>query len=467
MRNLHASLIVFMAVVLAGCSDEPPHAPVAEKDTVTVSPVIPPYEPVPTRPQLEWQRDECYLFVHFGLNTFSGKEWGEGTESSQLFRPSGVNTDQWASVAKKTGFKGIIITAKHHEGFALWPSAFTDFSIAHSPWKEGKGDLIAEVSASCRRQGVKFGVYLSPWDRHEFSYGNSGYDDFYVNQLTELLSNYGPVFEVWLDGAHADNVTPNYDMQRYHRVIRQLQPDALIASFGPDIQWVGNEDGIANETQWSIGALGQWQPVECDVTIRPGWFWREGENNQLKTEDQLIDIYFASVGRNGALLLNVPPDSIGLIHENDIKLLEDWRQRLDEIFAHNLVRQGMVQTSNTRLAHTGWDARRVADGNPDTFWATDDSVRECWLEVSFPHAVQFNTIDLREAIQYGQRVESYRVEVLTDNGWTAIKQGTTIGNRKLDRINTTTASRIRVVIESAKASPAISEFGLYVDKKRL
>ena len=461
------ALFLLGIIVCAGCSDEPaPVVPVPDT-IITPSPAVPHYSHIPTHQQLEWQRGELYMFVHFGINTFTDKEWGEGNEDPALFNPTNFNPDQWVQVAKKAGFKGLVFTAKHHEGFALWPTAASTYSIARSPWKNGQGDIVGEVAAACHKGGLKFGVYLSPWDRHESSYGTAAYNDFYVEQLTELLTRYGPIFEVWLDGAHGTGVTPNYDMQRYHRVIRKLQPNALIASFGPDIRWVGNEDGIAPDTMWSVDEDDHWHPTECDVSIRPGWFWHEDENSRLKTEDQLVDIYFSSVGRNSALLLNVPPNREGLLSDVDVALLESFRKRLDNIFANNLASTGSATAGNVRISYPGWSARQVIDGSNETFWTTDDSVSSSWIEISFPRSVSFNTIDIREAVQYGQRVASYRVEAFSNGSWTVIDRGATIGLRKLGRISTIEAEKVRLVIESSKASPVISEFGLYADPGRM
>jgi alpha-L-fucosidase len=241
--------------------------------------------------QLAWQKMELLLFVHFGINTFTGNEWGDGTEDPALFNPTDFDPEQWVRVAEETGFEGLILTAKHHEGFALWPTAHSDFSIERSPWKDGRGDIIAEVAEATHNAGLAFGVYLSPWDRHEPSYGTSSYNDFYVNQLTELLTNYGPIFEVWMDGAHGEGVTPNYDYARFFATIRDLQPEALMAIAGPDIRWIGNERAEADETQWSV-VDGRWYPSECDVSIRPGWFWHAHEDPHVRSVDNLIDLNF-------------------------------------------------------------------------------------------------------------------------------------------------------------------------------
>ena len=273
-----------------------------------------------------------YLFVHFGINTFTGNEWGDGTEDPSLFNPTGVDADQWVNVAQAAGFSGLILTAKHHDGFALWPTAYSDHSVENSPWMSGEGDVVKIVADAAQRAGLPFGIYLSLWDRHETTYGTPAFDDFFVGQLEELLTGYGPFFEIWLDGARNSDVTFVYNLERYYDVIRNLQPQALIANAGPDIRWAGNEEGILPTSVFSPLNESRWYPVECDVPNRPSWFWKAGESGKLKLVKQLVSIYFNCVGQNGALLLNVPADPNGNLPAGDIKQLFEFRAVLELIF---------------------------------------------------------------------------------------------------------------------------------------
>lgn len=416
---------------------------------------------IPSAPQLAWQRGEMYMFVHFGINTFTGNEWGDGTENPASFNPSRLDARQWASVAKEAGFAGIIFTAKHHEGFALWPTQYSEFSVKHSPWKNGTGDVVKEIADACREVGLKFGIYLSPWDRHEPTYGTPAYNDFYINQLTELLTNYGPIFEVWIDGAHGEGVTARYDYPRIYQTIKMLQPDALIAISGRDIRWIGHETGVAPETLWSVEGETWWYPSECDVPNRPGWFWRSAEDDKVKSLADHLMIYFSSVGNNCVLLLNVPPNRDGLLPEPDVERLKEFRAALDAIFDENLARYARASASEVRADSIGWSAQNALDGKIETFWTTNEGVTQGWLEADMGEEVLVNVIELQEAIQYGQRVSSFRLEAWISNQWRIIARGTTIGYKKLARTATVKTQRIRLVIESAKASPAIQEVKLF------
>ena len=399
----------------------------------------------PTPQQLAWQEAELSMFLHFGMNTFTNREWGEGTEDPKLFNPSRLDAGQWAHVAREAGFKYAIFSAKHHDGFCLWPSRYTEHSVKNSPWKGGKGDVVREFTDACRREGLRAGIYLSPWDRHEPSYGNSpAYNAHFKNQLTELLTDYGEIAEVWFDGACAEG--PNgkkqdYDWPGYFEVIRKHQPRALIAISGPDIRWVGNEDGFAHETEWSVqdanptfhkGINGKvWWPSECDVSIRPGWFWHASEDAQVKTLDHLMDIYFRSVGHNSVLLLNVPPNRDGLIADPDIERLREFRRARYRLFAVDL-----------------------AKGRPSSITPTSQ-------EIDLGRPMRFGISTVQEQIAEGQRVEEYRIEALTDQGWTAIVKGTTIGHKKLDRFAPVTASKVRLIMTKSQATPMIRSFGLF------
>ncbi len=427
---------------------------------------------VPTAQQLAWQQMEFIGFAHFGMNTFTDREWGDGKEDPALFNPTAFDAKQWAAALKDAGIKMLILTAKHHDGFCLWPSEFTEHSVKNSPWRDGKGDVVREVSDALREAGLQFGVYLSPWDRHEPSYGDSpAYNAHFQNQLRELLSNYGKVTEVWFDGACAEG--PNgkrqeYDWAGYYGLIRELQPEALIAICGPDIRWVGNESGVARETEWSVqpaspsqhpgGRSMVWWPAECDVSIRPGWFYHAADDARVRSLADLLDIYYKSVGRNSVLLLNIPPDRRGLIHENDVRRLRELRQVLDRTFAVNF-----AQGKTTRAAG---EAAKAVDGNPASYWTAQDGQTAATLEIDLGAAVTFNRSLVQEAIVLGQRVESYSLEAWDGQVWREFAKGTTIGYKKLDRFSDVTASRVRLTIGQSRAVPAIAEVGLFFEPQR-
>lgn len=442
----------------------------------------------PTPQQLTWQEAELSMFLHFGINTFTDREWGDGKEDPMLFNPSRLDARQWVQVAKEAGFKYMILTAKHHDGFCLWPSRYTEHSVKNSKWREGKGDVVREFADACHETGMKMGLYLSPWDRHEQSYGNSPvYNQYFRKQLTELLTNYGEISEMWFDGACGEG--PNgrkqeYDWSSYYEVIRKLQPNALIAICGPDIRWVGNEDGYARETEWSIqnahpvqhkGVDGKvWWPAECDVSIRPGWFWHKSQDDQVKSLEHLIGIYYKSVGRNSVLLLNVPPNDQGLFAKLDVERLREFRKFLDKSFAVNFAECKPVIADNVRL---GSNASNAVDGSRDTYWATEEGVSSTSLEVALGEPISFNASMVQEQIALGQRIEEYRIEAWNcrpfpsenpdlptqRNGqkWTQIVAGTTVGHKKLDRFPVLTASKVRLTIVKSQAAPLLRSFGLY------
>lgn len=413
--------------------------------------------PRPSRAQLIWQRDELAMFIHFGVNTFTDREWGDGTESPSIFNPTALDARQWARTARAAGFKAMILTAKHHDGFCLWPTRTTTHSVASSPWREGRGDLVREFVDACRAEGLKRGLYLSPWDRHEPSYGDSSrYNDLYIAQLTELLTQYGDIHEVWFDGANGEG--PNgkrqtYDWPRTWNTVRRLQPNAVMFSdAGPDVRWIGNERGSAGTTNWSTvdprivtvpGMSGDevmrslqdgdrdgtvWRPGETDVSIRPGWFHHPAEDDAVRSADDLVQLYFSSVGRNSKLLLNVPPGRDGLLHAADVASLKGMRARLDSLFANNLVARGAPLWRQT-------------------------GARTAVCEVALGAGANVGIIDLREDISNGQRVAAYRIEVRTRGTWREVIQGTTIGHRKLERISVGTIQRLRVTIEDAVEAP--------------
>ena len=473
----------------------------------------------PSARQLAWQKLELMAFFHFTVNTFTDQEWGDGTEDPRVFNPTQLDPRQWLCIVRNAGIKLAILTAKHHDGFCLWPSRYTEHSVKHSPYKNGHGDVVREFVEACRAFDVQVGLYLSPWDRHEATYGSDAYNDYFVNHLTELLTGYGPIAEVWFDGACGEG--PNgkrqvYDWERYYSVIRTLQPDAVIAISGPDVRWVGNEDGVARENEWSVVSavdvgrrfaqinanegsasnaqkicenlrlsasdlrpdigdahaldLGSrarileaerlvWYPAECDVSIRPGWFYHAFQDEYVKTPEMLVDLYFKSVGRNAALLLNLPPDPRGLIHEKDVQHLEGMRRILDATFAHNLADGASVTASH---AKDGFPAQAALDGDPDTYWTTEDGQETAVLEYDLGAEKTFNVILLQEHIAVGQRIERFVVEAHTSGGWTPVAQGGTVGYKRLLRCEDTTANRVRVRIEGARVAPTLSQFGLFL-----
>jgi alpha-L-fucosidase len=437
--------------------------------------------------QLRWQQREYTAFVHFTVNTFTGREWGEGTESPSIFNPSELDVKQWVQVFKDAGMKMVIITAKHHDGFCLWPSRYTEHSVKNSPWKKGQGDLVGELSRACREAGLEFGIYISPWDRHEPSYGNSSeYNAFYMGQLTELLTQYGPLGEVWFDGAPGQDSPLRkkqvYDFVMYRSLVRRLQPDAcMFADDGPDCRWVGNESGYAGETCWSMlhrsefgpgqsdanklnaGQIdgADWVPAECDVSIRPGWFYHAAEDDKVKTLEQLLDIYFGSVGRNGLMLLNIPPDQRGLIHETDTQRLLAFRGLLDRIFAEDIAAGASVKASTVRKEMAVYQPSHLVDGDPETIWTTDDGVVSAELEMDLPQEKSFNVIMLQEYIKQGQRIKSFDVEAWTDGQWQQIASGTTIGYKRLLRIEPVVTQKLRLRILNATDCPILCRFGLF------
>jgi alpha-L-fucosidase len=401
--------------------------------------------PRPSRAQLEWQRDEMALFLHFGVNTFTDREWGDGRESPSIFAPANLDARQWARAAKAAGARALVLTAKHHDGFCLWPSATTQHSVASSPWRGGHGDVVREFTDACRSEGLKAGLYLSPWDRNNPTYGDSPrYNDLYCDQLTELLTRYGPIAEVWFDGSNGEG--PNgkrqqYDWPRVWGLVRRLQPDAVMFSdAGPDVRWCGNERGAAGDPNWStvnpdvvtfpgqsgpgvIEALQHgdphgtvWRPAEVDVSIRPGWFYHAAEDVRVRSVDNLIELYFSSVGRNGKLLLNVPPTRDGLLHATDVARLTEFWSRISSLFAE--------ATS------------RVVE--PDA-------------EIDLGRTITVSVARFEEDIARGQRVARYTLYGANDGDWRVLSRGTTIGHAKLDRFTPTTVRRVKLVIDERVA----------------
>jgi len=439
----------------------------------------------PSPRQVAWQELEFIGFAHFGINTFTDREWGDGREDPQMFNPTAFDARQWARACKAAGIKLLILTAKHHDGFCLFPSRWTEHSVKHSPWRGGRGDVVREVSDACRAEGIKFGFYLSPWDRHERSYGTDAYNDYFKKQLRELAGNYGPVAEVWFDGACGEG--PNgkrqvYDFAGYYQVVRELQPKAVIAISGPDVRWVGNESGLARENEWSVvpdgGTSHQlkdlgdrkyladakrlvWHPAECDVSIRPGWFYHAREDAKVKTLAQLLDIYYRSVGRNAVLLLNVPPDRRGLFHENDVARLRELRAVLDETFRTNLAAGKPARASNVRGNEPAFGADQAVDNDLASYWTTDDGQTTGWLEVELGQSTTFDRAMLQEQFTLGQRVEAFSLAAWDGQAWQKIIAAGTIGYKRLLRFPTVTTTRVRLTILQSRAEPAIRELKLF------
>lgn len=454
---------------------------------------------VPTERQLRWQKLELTAFFHFGINTFSNREWGDGKEDPKIFNPEKLDAEQWIKTVKEAGFKQIILTAKHHDGFCLWPTKTTNHSVKSSPWKNGNGDVVREVSEACKKHEIGFGVYLSPWDRNAASYGTDDYNEFFEAQLKELLTQYGKIDEVWFDGACGEGANGKkqvYDFLNWYSIIRELQPQAVIAIMGPDVRWVGTESGKGRNTEWSVIPSNQtdqflimknsqqdliykplgnmmeddlggreaissakgllWYPAETDVSIRPGWFYHAYEDLKVKTPKELLDIYFTSVGMNSVLLLNIPPDTNGLINEHDVKSLQGFKQLMDETFGENLALGAQISSPN------GIDEQAIIDQNDHSYYTTKDNDTSTYIDISLPEKRTFNLLMLQENISIGQRVENFQLEYLASNGeWKQVASGTTIGYKRILKFETINAQKLRLKILSSRLNPTISELGLF------
>ncbi|MBO4720468.1 MAG: alpha-L-fucosidase [Prevotella sp.] len=445
-----------------------------------------PCGPVPTEDQLRWQDMEMYAFIHYSLNTYTDQEWGFGNEDPQLFNPSDLDCRQWARVCKQAGMKGIIFTAKHHCGFCMWPSKYTEYSVKNSPWKQGKGDVVRELADACREEGLKFAVYLSPWDRNHAEYGRPAYVTYFRNQLRELLTEYGDIFEVWFDGANGGdgwyggaNETRKIDRTTYYewpetyRIIRELQPKCLIWNDGSDrgdLRWVGTEAGNVGETNWSLlnhdGEVtwpmlhygledgDSWVPGETNTSIRPGWFYHDTENEHVKSLSKLMDTYYKSVGRNSTLLLNFPIAPNGRIHPTDSLRGIAFNKMIHEVFVNGECRTESVEFTT------------ATDGNADSKAAANSTL----YTLHFNRPTAFNRFVVEEDIRYGQRVKKFSLEALVDGKWIPLKDElvengdglTTIGHRRIICFPTVTATRLRFTVLDAKCEPIIKRTSVYL-----
>jgi len=471
-------LICLPFALLLGCSPvEPP----------------PPVGPIPTENQLRWQEMEYYSFVHFSLNTYTDQSWGYGNEDTKLFNPEKLDCRQWARICKEAGMKGIILTAKHHCGFCLWPSQYTEYSVKNSPWRNGQGDLVREMADACKEYGLRMGIYLSPWDRNHPDYGKPEYITYFRNQLTELLTNYGPIFEIWFDGANggsgyyggADETrkidrTTYYDWGNTYKMIRELQPDIVIWNDGGDrgdLRWVGTEAGYVGETNWSLlNATGEverdmlrygledgdsWVPGEVNTSIRPEWFYHPGEDAKVKSVSKLMETYYNSIGRNGTLLLNFPIMPNGLIHEKDEMAALGFGEAVKDAFAVDLADNAEVAASNVRGHAKQFEAINAIDHNKDTYWATDNEVKNATLTINFRKPTKFNRFLVQEYIQLGQRVKAFALEALIDGNWKPLATATTIGYKRILRFPTVTATQVRFSVTDSKGCPLISNIAIY------
>lgn len=466
-------LFLLLSFLLSGCTQvDPPKS----------------YGIIPSTDQVNWQQMEYYMFVHFGPNTFTDVEWGDGKEDPKVFNPTDVDCRQWAATAKAAGMKGIIITAKHHDGFCLWPSKYSTHTVRESLWKDGKGDLLKELSEACREYGLKFGVYLSPWDQNHPQYGTPEYNQVFSNTLDEVLSGYGEVFEQWFDGANGegkDGKKQVYDWDLFHNTVYRNQPHAIIFSdVGPGCRWMGNERGVAGETNWSTlnikgfgpghdappvevlnaGVQGgeAWVPAETDVSIRPGWFYSPSTDDKVKSVDKLMDIYYTSIGRNSNLLLNVPPDRRGRIHPNDSTRLMEFRKAVDESFANDLIEGANISASNTRGNSAKFSVANLLDNNYDTYWTTEDNELTPSIEIDLNQKQNFNRLLLQEYIPLGQRISSFDVKYWDDakNGWLDLTKATTIGYKRILRFPAISAQKLKISF-TGLACPVISKVSIY------
>ena len=462
---------------------------------------------VPSKRQLVYENMEFFCFIHFTVNTFTGSEWGDGKEPESIFNPTQLDARQWAKTAADAGMKGLILTCKHHDGFCLWPSKYTEHSVKNSPYKDGKGDIVRETAKACKEFGLKFGVYLSPWDRNNRSYGKGvEYDDYYVNQLTELLTEYGEIYTIWLDGAcgeGANGKVQKYDWERYYKVMRELQPDAVISISGPDVRWCGNEAGEVRESEWSVVAkdmtdpritaelsqqkdneefrnrpldetqsdLGSrerlvnekelvWYPAETDVSIRPGWFYHEEEDNKVRSFENLKDIYLKSVGGNTTLLLNIPPMKNGKIHEKDIDTLKKLGEFIRDSFKDNLIKEAVL-TTKPALDCRGSGPDVLCSDDYETYFMNEEGENKLSININFSERKKLNYLVLKEAIPFSQRVERFKIYYEENGNIKEYCKGTTIGYKKIIDLKGLWTNKLIVSIEDSRVAPVISFVGVY------
>jgi len=450
--------------------------------------------PVPNKTQLAWQEMETYAFVHFSMNTFTDVEWGYGDVSPTTFNPTDLDCKQWVKVFKDAGLKGVIVTAKHHDGFCLWPSKYTEYSVKNSPWRDGKGDLLRELSDACHEAGLKFGVYLSPWDRNSAKYGTPEYITYFRNQLTELLTNYGDIFEIWFDGANGGDGYYGgarekrgvdrrnyYNFPEINKLVYSLQPNAMIFSdAGPDCRWCGDEEGWVGETNWSRLRRDDvwpgyphnkelryghkdgnyWVPAEVDVSIRPGWFYHASEDHKVKTVKNLVDIYYQSVGRNGTMLINFPVDRRGLIHEIDADHIIKMGQIVKQDLATDLALDAKTIASSSREGNK-YQANNATDGDKNTYWVPANNNPSELIITLGEHPVTFNRVMLQEYITLGQRVSSFAIDAYNQGAWKEIDKQTTIGYKRILRFADVQATKVRVRFLASDCSPMITHVGIY------
>ena len=466
-----------------------------------------PFGIVPHERQIAWHDLEFYAFIHFTINTFTDKEWGFGDESPTLFNPSEFNAEQIVRTAKNAGMKGLVLTAKHHDGFCLWPTKTTEHNISKSPYKNGEGDIVQEIADACRKYDIKLGLYLSPWDRNNADYGKPEYVETFRAQLTELLTNYGDVFEVWFDGANGGDGyygganekrqidrSTYYDWENTYALVRELQPNAVIFSdVGPDVRWVGTEAGYSGDPCWhrftpeglepgvepAPGQIKYWEslngtregkfwlPAETNTSIRPGWFYHESENDQVKSPEKLVDTHYASIGHGTSFILNLTPDKRGLIPDTDISALNGFKAILDSTFKTNLAEGSSISASNVRGTSKKYSANNLLDTDNTTYWAVEDSVKKPSVVVNFPKETTFNVVNIREYIPLGQRVWGWALDRWENNEWVEFAAAESIGNRRLWRGSLQTTKKIRLRITDAGAAPILSTLSVHKEPVRL
>ena len=461
----------------------------------------------PDKRQVEFQKVEFYAFIHFTINTYTGKEWGDGTESPEIFMPDHLDAVQWVTAIKDAGMRGLILTCKHHDGFCLWPSRYTRHSVAASPYKGGKGDIVREVADACQAAGIKFGVYLSPWDRNSELYGRGEeYDDYFVNQLTELLTNYGPVFDVWFDGAcgeGAGGMRQCYNWERYYKVIRKLQPDACINVCGPDIRWCGNEAGDTRDAEWSVvparlrdtemiadksqqtddtdfsfrrrtisssdADLGSreflkdepdliWYPVEVNTSIRPGWFYHQEEDDKVRSLEELSQIYFHSVGGNGTFLLNIPPNKEGLLAKEDVERLKELGEFLRKAFKRNLVEEAVLAVDSYK---EGFEIENVREPGYGKYFSTREGITSCTIDIEFEEETVIHYLILQENIEMSQRIEGFSVWTETDGNLREVYRGKVVGYKHIAQLKGIRTKFLQIKIHDARVCPTVAFLGVF------